>query len=498
MNGGRGNRRHYPVAVIDIGSNSVRLVVYDGDARTPLPMFNEKAVCGLGSGLGESGRLHPQGVELARRAVGRFIGLARAMDVQRLDIVATAAIREASDGTAFAREIEDRHRVEVNVLSGGEEARMAALGVLCGIPEADGIVADLGGGSCELVVVGQRRTGAHVTMPLGILRLAEASGGSRARAAEIIDGYLANIDWLAEGRGRSLYASGGAWRSVARICIAQSQHPIRILDNYTLERTDAERLIDLISRMSRKSIEKVPGISKKRLPALPMAALVLEKVLQAVRPARLVFSVYGLREGRFFAQLPPAVRAEDPLLAACRDMARSAGRFPEHGREILDWMSPLFPDESSTQRRIRYAACLLGDVFWSEHPDYRADQAFLRVLRLPFVGLGHQDRARLALMIHTRYQGTDDNHAVQDALAMLDGDSDLMRVRAVGHALRLAHTLTGGVPDLLRRTRLAARDRALILHLPEKDGALLPDVADRPFEKLARAIGAEQFAVRLG
>lgn len=498
MNGGRVKGRQKPVAIVDIGSNSIRLVVYDGAERTPLPMFNEKAVCALGLGMGESGRLNPDGVTMARRAIGRFVRLARAMEVERLDVLATAAVRDASDGKDFVRDLEARHDIKVRVLSGGQEAKLAALGVLCGVPQAEGIVADLGGGSCELILVGDGKTGAHVTMPLGVLRLSEASDGNRQRAADIVDTHLSGIDWLKEGRGRALYASGGAWRSVARICIAQSHHPIRILDNYSLDRADAERLADLISRMGRKSLEKVPGISKKRLPALPLAALVLGKILQAVQPSRLIFSVYGLREGEFFRHLPTKVQEEDPLLAACRTMARQAGRFPEHGKEILDWMAPLFPDETAAQQRIRHAACLLGDVFWSEHPDYRASQAFLRVLRLPFVGLGHQDRARMALMIHTRYQGAEDNHAAQDALAMLDGEADLRRVRAVGHALRLAHTLTGGVPDLLRRTRLVVSPSELALELPEDDAALLPDVADRPFDRLARAVGAQQFVVRVG
>lgn len=489
--------RHKPVAVIDIGSNSIRLVVYDGNARTPLPMFNEKAVCALGQGMGASGRLNPDGVPMARQAVGRFVRLARAMECDQLDILATAAVRDAIDGQDFVRQLERELDVSITILSGGEEASRAALGVLCGIPDAAGLVADLGGGSCELVEVGAGRAGDSVTMPLGVLRLAEASGGKREAAASLIERHLAEIPWLDRGRGRALYACGGAWRAVARLCIAQANHPIRILDNYSLDCAEAERIIDLISRMSRKSLEKVPGISKKRLASLPMAALLLERILQAARPSRLVFSVYGMREGQFFKRLPPRLQAEDPLLSACRQMARSAGRFPEHGHEIMDWMTPLFPDEGAAERRIRFAACLIGDIFWNEHPDYRASQGFLRTLRLPFVGLGHQDRARLALIILTRYQGDESNHVVQDALAMLQGDGDLRRVRAVGHALRLAHTLTGGVPDLLRRTALVPSRDTLVLQVPADDRALHTEVGNRSLARLARALGCQHHAVQV-
>ncbi len=497
MSGGRAKPQHKPVAIIDIGSNSIRLVVYDTGARTPLPMFNEKVVCGMGKGMGATGRLDPEGAVMAHRALARFVRLARAMRVERLDVLATAAVRDASDGADFVRRVERDLDVQIRVLSGGQEAKLAALGVLCGIPDADGLVADLGGGSCELVVVGDGKTGKHVTMPLGVLRLMEGSGGSRGKAADLIDRHLDALDWLDAGRGKALYVVGGAWRSVARLCIAQAQHPIRILDNYRLPRDEALGMIDLISRMGRKSLEKVPGISKKRLPSLPMAALLLEKILVKVEPERLIFSVYGMREGQFFKQLPAKLRDEDPLLSSCRRLARAAGRFPEHGKEILDWMTPLFAGETRDQRRIRHAACLLGDVFWNEHPDYRANQAFLRVLRLPFVGLGHQDRARLALMIHTRYRGSDDNHVVRDALAMLDDDADLKRVQAVGWALRLAHVLTGGVPDLLRRTGIGLADDTLTLDLPACDPALNVEPIDRSFEKLARALGARDILARV-
>lgn len=489
-----GRKRQKPVAIIDIGSNSIRLVVYDGQQRTPLPMFNEKAVCALGEGLGASGRLNPAGVDLAYRAIARYVRLARAMNVERLDILATAAVRDAEDGKDFVARLETDLDVEVRILSGGQEAKLAAQGVLCGIPSANGIVADLGGGSCELVIVGNGKTGRHVTLPLGVLRLTEASAGSRSKAVDIIASHLDGLDWLTDGRGSALYASGGAWRAVARLCIAQSHHPLRILDNFALERGEAERLMELIASQSRKSIEKVVNISKKRVGMLPIAALLLGKILQAVKPTRLVFSVYGMREGQFFKTLPSKLQDEDPLLAACRTMARSAGRFEEHGREILDWMDPLFTGETPAQRRIRYAACLLGDVFWNEHPDYRAQQGFLRTLRIPFVGVEHPERARLAMAIYTRYNGLEEDHAVASAIGMLTED-DLRRARAIGLAMRLAHGLTGGVPDLVRRTALGIEGRILVLTVPADDPALA-EVADRSFDRLAKVVGCETFMVR--
>ncbi|MBC7951913.1 MAG: Ppx/GppA family phosphatase [Rhodospirillaceae bacterium] len=487
-------RRLEPVGIIDIGSNSIRLCVYDGASRVPVPLFNEKAVCALGLGLAGSGRLNPDGVAQAIAVVGRYIALSRAMEVERLDILATAAVRDAADGDEFVQAIEQGYNVEVKVLSGGQEAKAAAMGVLCGTPDADGIVADLGGGSLELVTVQNRDFGEHVTMPLGVLRLSEASGDNRAKANEIIDGYLAGIPWLTQGKGRNLYAVGGAWRAIARICIAQTHHPLTVLDNFSIDPREGLRIIDLVSSQSKKSLEKVPGVSKKRVANLPLAALLLEKVIRACNPDRLVFSIYGMREGQFYRTLPDRLRAEDPLLSVCRLMALTNARFPEHGDELMAWMAPLFPNETPHQARLRHAACLVSDIFWNEHPDYRAEQAFLRILRLPFMGVSHCDRAAIAYTIFQRYQGDEDNFHARMAAQLLD-EVGLQRSRVTGVALRLAHTLSGGAPNLLRQTRLFTDQGDLILEVPAGNPAFAIE-NERNFDRLARVLDCNNLVFR--
>ncbi|PKU23968.1 Ppx/GppA family phosphatase [Telmatospirillum siberiense] len=491
-----GNAAHRHLAIIDIGSNSIRLVVYDGRIRTPVALFNEKAVCALGQGLGQSGRLNPQGAEEAIGVLARFVRLARAMAVDVLDILATAAVRDALDGAEFVAAVERRCGAPVTVLTGEEEAHLAAMGVLCSAPQADGMVADLGGGSLELVALDHGRfAGPHATMPLGVLRLSEASGNVRSRAEDLIEKQFRNIDWWQWAKDRPLYAVGGAWRALARLCLAQTGHPLHVLDNYSLERNESLRLIELISNQSRKSLEKIPGLSKKRVPHLPVAALLLEKVIEYARPSRLIFSVYGMREGQFYKRLPPDVQWQDPLIASCSDMAQTAGRFPEHGEEMLEWMAALFRNETESQGRLRYAACLLGDVFWNEHPDYRAEQAFLRVFRLPFMGLGHQDRAALALAIHARYEGDGDLPEAADARNLLS-EEEQRRARIIGLALRLGHSISGGVPGLLRTTRLFGDGDVLVLEVPAGDPAFQPDLMDRRYDRLAKTAGFDHFEIR--
>lgn len=467
-------------------------MVYRGLARTPVPMLNEKAVCALGKGLGESGVLNPEGKACALQAVQRFVRLARAMAVSRLDLVATAAVRDAWDGKTFVQALESATGWPVSVLSGEQEAKTAALGVLCGLPEANGMVADMGGGSLELVMVDQGAFGRHTTLPLGVLRLSEASGGDRDAALDIIDDHLIGLPWVEECRGRTLYAVGGAWRTLARVCIAEEDYPLHVLDNFALPRKRALALFRDLRDRPVKSLESIPGISRKRLAQLPTALVLLERLVEAARPDSLVFSVYGMREGRFFQNLPKDVQAQDPLLSSCRDLSASAGRFPTQGRELMAWMGPLFPDETHAQERLREAACLLGDVFWSEHPDHRADQAFHRVLKLPLMGLSHTDRAGLALAVRTRYDGGEANgdEWVARAVTLLDPER-VRRVRTIGLAMRLGFAISGGAPGFLEPTALTAQDGALTLHLPPDDPVYQPDVFAKRLDKLARHLDLE-------
>ncbi len=485
-----------PVAVIDIGSNSVRLVVYSALTRTPIPLHNEKVICALGRGLEKTGRLNADGVGLAIETVARFVTLAKALGVVRVDAMGTAAVRDAADGAEFARTIEKRCKVKVQILSGKEEAERSAMGVLCGIPDADGITADLGGGSLELVQVGGGVIREPTTLPLGLLRLEEASDGNQSKALSIINKALDKHKWVAKGSGKTLYAVGGAWRALARVCIAQMDYPLHVLDNFTLDRQQAISLFDVIARLSSKSLEQIKGVPKSRLANLPLAAAILERLLVVSKPRDVVFSIYGMREGQFFNALPEATRKLDPLISIVEEIGRSAGRDPKTGRETFEWMSPLFKEESSAQLRLRLAACLLRDVWWTEHPDYRAEQAFLRVLRLPFLGLGHEDRAGLALALYYRYSATLSEPIVEQAHALLE-EPRIHRVKTAGFAMRLAYALSAGGPGVLCKTSLQVEGKKLILTLPEADPLFKTGPYPRRLKRLADHLDLEASVSRV-
>jgi len=477
------------VAVVDIGSNSVRLVVYDAPMRLPIPMYNEKSQCALGRGLGESGHLNPDGVKCALRSLQRFVGLANAMGVKTLDMVATAAVREAEDGPDFVKTVKDALGVEIKVLSGEDEAKYAALGLLMGVPQADGVIGDLGGGSLDLVGLDHGQFTQSGTFALGHLRLAEISNGSPKKARTLVDKTLSELDWLKDITGRTLYAAGGSWRAIARILIDQTNHPLHVVDNFSISADKAREILQLISGSGRHSLEMIPEIPKKRIDTLPFAAAALEGMLMATKANTLKFSGFGMREGALLSALPENMRHQDPLISACKTMVERTGRFALHGREIREWLAPLYVGETPVQRRLRYAACLMSDIGWNEHPDYRAEHTYIRALRIPYAGLRHSDRALLASSLYVRQGGDLSDALVKPTLGLLN-DDQLDWIKVTGQALNLAHTISGGAPGLLVGTKLRLGKEKLYLGIAEKDrSALLSDAVERRLKTLAKALG---------
>ena len=476
--------------VIDIGSNSIRMVVFEGLRRVPLPMFNERILCGLGRNLHDTGRLDPQGVEQALLNIERFGVLLRSMGVARFDAVATAAVRDAEDGAEFVAEVEGRCGVRVRVLSGAEEAEMAALGVLSGAPGADGVVGDLGGGSLELVHLLDGAIAEQATLPLGPLNLFAAAGGQRKRARKIIDEALAELPWLAKMRGRAFYAVGGNWRALAHAHMAHSGYPLNIIHHYRLRCGDLAKIAGLVAWQSRESLTGIRGVSGRRLDLLPLAALVMDRLLAAAAPRDVVFSADGLREGFAFARLGKRSRMEDPLLSAAGDIHARTARFPDHVPELLTWTENLFPEESASERRLRHAVCLLSDVGWRVHPDYRAAQAGAEVLHARALHVSHQERVFLALAVFGRYTSRETHGDLRNVERLLDEET-AGRARVMGSVVRLGETLCGGVPGVLGRFSLkpAPRRGSLKLRCRRRDRNMLGEVVVRRFEALASLMG---------
>lgn len=475
------------VGVIDIGSNSVRLVVYDGVGRAPQPIFNERALCGLGRKLGETGRLNRQGVAMAVENMARFVAAAEAMHVERLDVVATEAVRAATDGPGFVAELQRRFGITVEVLKGELEGKLSAYGVVSGIPGAHGMTGDLGGGSLEIVIIDKGEPGHCATLPIGPLRLIDAWDKNRKKARKTIDKALEKLRWISSVRGQTFYPVGGAWRALANIHMQQSGYPLHVIHEYSMTVSDAKELLKIIMMLSPSSLARIERVPKKRLDTLPLASLVLDRLLDIMKPDQLVFSAQGLREGLLFAKLTSAQRHQDPLLAACADIAGRSQRFDVSGAELYDWISPLFERETAAQQRLRMAACLIGDIAWNEHPDYRAEQAFWRVLRMPITGIDHESRAFLAIAVGARY-GNGGSGEAAEKIFHLVAPEDYARAQLLGKALRFAFTFSAGSRRILKTASLKMDKDYVNLKLPRGGGALLGDTVLRRFESVAKQV----------
>ncbi len=479
-----------PVAVVDIGSNSVRLVVYDGLRRSPAPIFNEKILCGLGKGVAITGNLNEAAIARALLALRRFKALAKQIGVKTIYAVATAAAREAKNGPQFIDKAESALGAGIRILTGKEEARFAALGVMAGTPEADGIAGDLGGGSLELIDIKGGKLHDGVTLPIGPLRLIDMAGGSIQRATEIVDDYLQKSPILELMKGRTFYAVGGTWRNLARIHMAQTSYPLHVLHHYAMTRQQAEGIAALVSGLTSSSLKDVKDMSKSRADTMPFGAMVLDRLLVHGQPKGVVCSVYGVREGLLYSKLPRKKMQADALLTSCWDFARRYARSPAHELELCDWTDQLFDNnglaENEEERRLRYASCLLADIGWRAHPDYRADRSLGMISQAAFVGIDHPGRVFLALTVFYRYEGVE----MKDDLTRLLDETHVARAHLLSSIFRLAYILSAAMPGMLPKIKLKMEGtKTLTLSLPSKLKDLMGERVEKRLAGLAVELG---------
>jgi exopolyphosphatase/guanosine-5'-triphosphate,3'-diphosphate pyrophosphatase len=480
-------------AIIDIGSNSIRLVVYQGAARVPEVLLNEKVMAGLGRGLAVDGQLLEESVAVALEALSRFAILVDAMDVDSVRAVATAAVREAADGAAFVARVRAETGLEVEVIDGETEARASAYGVIAGIPDADGVMGDLGGGSLELVRIAGGEPQERVSLPVGALRLDAMRRRNRRAIDGLIDDALAGLAWAGEGTGRPFYAVGGSWRALAQLHMHMERWPVPIVHQHRMPIDAPARVARLLASADTARLKAVPNLSTSRLPQLPGAAALLRAITRGLGSSHIIASATGLREGLLFQELSPKVRGLDPLLEAARAEAQRSGRFTDGsnaaiGDHLLAWTDPLFPGEAGGVRRLRHAAALLADVAWRAHPDRRAERGLDVALHGTWFGIDASERAVLGVALFVLNGGPWPAGELQP-LARLAPAARLEQARRWGLALRLGQRLGGGAIGPLGESRLAIEDGRLVLVLEPGAVALYGESVARRHRALAQAMG---------
>jgi exopolyphosphatase/guanosine-5'-triphosphate,3'-diphosphate pyrophosphatase len=482
------------VGVVDVGSNSVRLVVFDGAARSPAYFYNEKIMCALGAGLSETGRLNPEGRIRALNAIRRFQALADGIGLDGLTTVATAAVREAEDGADFCAEVLEMTGLKIHVIDGAEEARLSAQGVLLGWPGSYGLVCDIGGSSMELAEINDGQVGKRVTSALGPLKLRDIKGGKKGRKA-YINSVLDELHATMGDQNNRLFLVGGSWRAIARIDMERRGYPLHVLHEYRMTSSAVSATAKYIAENEPDELRQRCGVSSSRMALVPIAIDVLKGVIRRFKPRDIAVSSYGIREGMLYEQMPEKLRRRDPLVESCRFAEAKDARLPGFGKRLYDFVLPLFKSAPDEQKRLIKAACLLHDVSWRAHPDYRAEVCFDNATRANLGGLRHSERVFLGMALLHRYRNKREGTRFENLYDLADEKSQ-HRAEVLGKAMRFGAMLwmhnSGGMGSL----RFYPKKKLLELRLPKDAEPLFGEVAQARFQSLATSLEAES-TVRL-
>jgi len=477
------------VGVVDVGSNSVRMVVFDGAARSPAYFYNEKIMCALGKGLAETGRLNPLGRTRALAALKRFALLAKGMDIQTMTVVATAATREAADGPEFEAQVLAETGLKLWVIDGDEEARLSAQGVLLGWPEARGIVCDMGGSSMELARIGGGKVGKRLTTPLGPFRLQQIEGGPKKLASRIAR-ILKDAQDMLKSEAERIYLVGGSWRVIARLDMERRNYPLTVLHEYRMTERNLLDTLDWIAASDSAVLRARTGTSSERMELVPLASEVLRQVLAVFKPSEIDVSAYGIREGLLYEHMPQMLRERDPLIEAARMAEMTQARMPGFGKKLFEFLAPLFRDASKERTRLIKAACLLHDTTWRAHPDYRAEACFDNATRANLGGLDHTGRVFLGLALLHRYKNSRAGSRMESLFRLLTED-EMQEAEVLGKAMRFAAMFSISDPAQAGRLYWHPRKSLLELELTPLGRDLFGEVAQVRFASLALAMRAQ-------
>ncbi len=482
-----------PVAIIDIGSNSIRLVIYENLTRSLTPLYNEKSVCSLGKGVALLGSMNASNVAKALKVMRRFALVIRLMQVKNIYCFATSAVREANNGEQFASDVTKIIGVRVDILSGEQEAYFATLGTIAGIPDFTGEIGDLGGGSLELSSLVPAKESNNETYKLGVISLKEESNFSLKKAMEIVKNQLKTSKVLAQ-KSDNFCAIGGTFREIAKLHQALTNYPLHMVQNYQVR---AFGLIGFCNEIieqyiNNKTYEGIEFVSSSRTALLPFGAVVLRDILQIGAFENVIFSALGVREGYLYDKLSKIEQQYDPLFETCKQISILRSRSFKHSFELIDFseqfISAVNIKEAASEKRLREAACLLADISWRGHPDYRGEQAVDLIAFGALVGINHSGRAFLAKALAVRYMGLK-RQSISKEILQLAGKREGERARIIGALFRVAFVISASMAGVLPKVKFNINSNIVELILPNELSFLEGNHLKSRLNQLAKLLG---------
>lgn len=483
-----------------MGSNSLRLVIYEPRFPWPRVYLDEKVTAALGHGLAETGRLDPRNQSIALESLKRFSALVRSTKAARVDAVATAAVRDASNGPEFVKQAQAVFGHPIVIAPGAQEALWGIKGVIAGAPEAQGIFADMGGGSLQVGRVDPREGGLRQSFPMGALRLLEQCQGDSGKAYALIKRALERLSWLEQSKGKTLYLVGGAWRALALTHMRNTGYPLTMVHGYNLKVEKALPWLTMLKEASEKTLKDLPIRQTRRRATLPFAAASLIALIEATKVARIQFSAFGIRQGIMFDQVFDQTiwKNSDQLYHyAATSLFRGGNRYGEDLSEaLLRWIPWQIIDPGIPSAAAKETALIMSDVGWDYHSERRASDVVLDVLHTRDLPLSHKDRVFVGLVLTTRH-GADYRATIAPELLHLLRDREVKAARALGLILRFAYKCSGAAQSVLLRSRLEIQGDSLVLHLGESlDGLTTRGLKDH-LAKLAKRLGMVKYRLHI-
>ena len=460
------------IAVIDIGSNSVRLVIYGKNGAYPAPLFDERSNCRLGAGLDETGMLASDRIAVALETLARFAAIISAMKVDSCYPVATAAVRRAGNGDEFRRPAEIILGQPIQVLSQQEEATHVARGLTLNVPEASGLVADLGGGSIEIVALKKGEIRHSVSLNYGHL--------SNADEAEIIAAFT-QIGWIKSFAAKQLFGVGGSFRALGLAFIEREDYPLPVLHGLKIS---SEMVMTLCDDFIQPD-SALDGVPMARQRTMPMAAKIIRALVDIAAVRRVIVSGTSIRDGVVAINELNETQRADFLVAISQEIAGAGGRFVGVSDALKQFLQPLTIGRKPGFARLLDVACNLADMCWHEHSDMRGDLAARRVLGLPVNCMTHKERIWLAMVLYHRYVGLKQNKPHPEEMEGLLGAKRWAEALTVGLALRFALIFSAGTCESLKNIRLECQPDVMQLHIDPSVRGLFDSHCQRRFVDFA-------------
>ena len=482
--------KNTPFSIIDIGSFSIRLVVYDSLSVAARTLFNEKVICNLGKVVAVNSKIEGKELKFMLDVLDRFVSISKSMNSQTPTFLATSAIRISQNRFQIEKIIRDRFDVNLKVLSEESEGKFAALGILYSHKNVTGIVGDLGGGSLELTCVND-----DINF-LGSLKLGYAflENIGKPFSYSVNDHIVKSLKKIKNHGYRNFYAVGGSFRVIARLYMFLKKINLKVVQDFSISSQNIKNILkkNLVTKNKKINTDLLLNITKSRRNSLPYALNVLEHMIYFFKVKDVYFSSSSIREG-YINSLIKEPNNDAFLFQIQRLADQTITSSMANG--LFKWLQ----DVSRTLNindDILISACWISNIAWDVHPEHRRMYGMERILWYPFYGISRKERIELAFIMYFRHSNGIKDKSVEEFYNQIDDDKKNL-CKFIGQCLRLAHHITGGISTKnLKLCILKLKKNSLKLIVKNKHSIFYGEAIPRGLKNAANAISAESSEIK--